>query len=191
MKKKSLLFIILVVTFFVVIAQPGAIGVRLGLGIGVSYQHQIGDKNMIQVDVDLPTYGLHGIQGTATYNWIIPLKSWNIANCNFIAGVGVGVGYQWWAGGGDVILFPWDRSLKNLERGTFLGAAGIIGFEWNFKFPLQLAIEYRPLVGPFLYQRYENTSQLPVKNEIGVDFYYRGLWESAVAISVRYKFGRK
>jgi hypothetical protein len=95
MKKLSLLAILLIVTCTVTIAQPRAIGGRLSWGIGPSYQHQIGEKNMIQADVDLIAYGLWGIQTTATYNWLIPLKSWEVVNWNLYAGVGIGGGYEW------------------------------------------------------------------------------------------------
>jgi len=190
MKKFSLLTIILLATCTVAIAQPRAIGGRLGYNIGISYQHQLGEKNMIQADVDLVAYALHGIQGTVTYNWIIPLKSWNVANWNLIAGVGAGVGFQWWAGN-NVIWHSWEYGPRNWGSGTFLGAAGMIGMEWNFKFPLQLAIEYRPIVGTILNQKKDYYEDHFVRNGIGVNFYYRGLWESAAAISVRYKFGGK
>ena len=188
MKKLSFLTIIMVATCTIAMAQPRAIGGRLGYNIGVSYQHQLGEKNMIQADVDLVAYALHGIQGTVTYNWIIPLKSWDVANMNLLAGVGAGVGFQWWAGN-DVVWIGYGP--EKWGSGTFLGAAGMIGLEWNFKFPLQLAIEYRPLVGPILHQKHDYYEDHSVRKGISADFYYRGLWESAAAISVRYKFGGK
>ena len=177
--------IILIATCTVAMAQPRAIGGRLGYNIGISYQHQIGEKNMIQADVDLIAYALHGIQGTVTYNWIIPLKSWDVVNWNLIAGVGAGVGFQWW---GNHVNYV--RTWGNWGTGTFLGVAGMIGMEWNFKFPLQLAIEYRPLVGPRIFQK-RDWDDDHFLGDIAATFHYRGLWESAAAISVRYKFGGK
>jgi hypothetical protein len=180
--------IILIATCTFAMAQPRAIGGRLGYNIGISYQHQIGEKNMIQADVDLIAYALHGIQGTVTYNWIVPLKSWEVVKWNLIAGVGAGAGFQWW-GGHYTHLDTWPLPYR--EGGTFLGAAGMIGMEWNFKFPLQLAIEYRPLVGTILHQKRDYYDDHFERKGIAAAFYYRGLWESAAAISVRYKFGEK
>jgi len=77
-------------------------------------------------------------------------------------------------------------------RGIFVGVAGMIGMEWNFKFPLQLAIEYRPLIGPIFSQKRDYYEDYSVKKEgIGVDFYYRGLFSGALAIGIRYKFSGK
>ena len=176
----SLLFIFLITTHIVAIAQPRAIGGRLGCSIGPSYQHQIGEKNMIQADIDFLGYGLWGVQGTVTFNWIIPLKSWETVNWNLCTGIGIGGGYE-----------SGMRTLRGLYHGWeggdgFIGIAGMIGLEWNFKFPLQLSVEYRPLIGPRLYRYYSNGGK-----KTYIDFYYRGLWTSAIAVGVRYKFGGK
>ena len=80
MKKLSLLTIILLATCTVAMAQPRAIGGRIGYNIGASYQHQIGEKNMLQADLDFYGLGWWGMQGTVTFNWIIPLVSVNAGN---------------------------------------------------------------------------------------------------------------
>ena len=170
MKKLSLVAIILLVACTVAMAQPRAIGVRLGWNIGASYQHQIGEKNMIQADIDFIAYGLWGTQGTVTFNWIIPLVSVDAGKLNLYPGVGVGGGYHWW-------------------RYGFVGVAGMVGIEWTFTFPLQLSFEYRPLIGLKLYgqPRHEDGP-----NRTNIAFLYKnGLWESAIAVGVRYKFGGK
>jgi hypothetical protein len=174
MKKLPLLAILLIATCTFAMAQPRAIGGRLGPSVGPSYQHQIGERTMIQADVDMLAYAA-GIQGTVTFNWIIPLKSWEKVNWNLLAGVGTGGGYEWC---GNRIIGWWGYG--------FVGAAGMVGLEWNFKFPLQLSVEYRPLIGPKFY--HENVTG---KKNTDTFFYYRGLWQSAVAIGVRYKFGGK
>ena len=180
MKKTSLLVIILVATCAIAMAQPRAIGGRIGYSLGVSYQHQIGEKNLIQADIDILKYGWCGTQGTVTFNWIVPLKSWEKANWNLLAGVGVGCGYEWWGGSAREDWYRWNSWWS--KSGGFIGVAGMIGLEWNFKFPLQLSVEYRPLIGTKLYR---------LDNLTNVGFYYHGLCTSAVAIGVRYKFGGK
>ncbi|MCL2434635.1 MAG: hypothetical protein FWD09_00680 [Lentimicrobiaceae bacterium] len=188
MKKTSLLIIILFAIYAVSMAQPRAIGGRLGWTIAPSYQHQIGEKKMIQADVDFIGYALWGVQGTVTFNWLIPLVSVNAGSLNLYPGVGIGGGCDWgWGGSG---LVDWLQGSKHpWFICGFVGIAGMIGLEWNFNFPLQLSIEYRPLIGPQFFKNgryylYENKS-------VGVDFYHRGLWTSAIAVGVRYKFGGK
>ena len=185
MKKLSLLALILIATCVVAMAQPRAIGGRLGLSAGPSYQHQIGEKTMIQADVDILAFAA-GIQGTVTFNWIVPLKSWEKANWNLIAGVGVGGGIEGW--GGRSYFYDASGNLIDIWGGHgFAGVAGMAGLEWNFKFPLQLSIEYRPVIGA----GFSKKPRFDDPNKTSVGFYKHGLWLSAVAIGVRYKFGGK
>jgi len=156
MKKLALLSVILMATCVVAMAQPRAIGGRIAWNIGASYQHSLGEKNMIQVDLDFPCYH-RGIQATATYNWIFPIKSWtHDGSWNWYAGVGAGLGCSW-------------------HKMGWAGVAGMIGVEYNFKFPLQLSLDWRPRIGPWF-----------SKNNIG--FHSEGLYTSAFGIGVRSKF---
>ena len=188
--KKLSLAIILIAICAMAMAQPRAIGGRIGWSIGPSYQHQIGEKTMIQADVDLLAYGFWGVQGTVTFNWIIPLVSVNAGNLNLYPGVGIGGGYEWWKSLKGNIPYDWYPYPYGRSGNGFIGIAGMIGIEWNFKFPLQLSFEYRPLIGVELYNRpryagsndYMTYLNLPYKN---------GFWESALALCVRYKFGGK
>jgi len=161
MRKLTLIAIVIIASCTVAVAQPRAIGGRLAYGIGPSYQHSIGEKNMIQADLDLA--GFFGIQGTVTYNWLFPINSWSgPGSWNWYAGVGGGAGWMfgWWGWGGY----------------GFVGVAGMIGAEYNFKFPMQLSLDWRPVIGPaFVYGA-------------GVAFNSWGLYASAVALGVRYKF---
>jgi hypothetical protein len=187
MKKLSLLTIILIVTCTIAMAQPRAIGGRFGWSIGPSYQHQIGEKNMIQADVDFLFYGIDGVQGTVTFNWIIPLLSVSAGSLNLYPGVGVGGGYEWWGRYRGYYQPVGSEPYTRLGAG-FLGVAGMIGVEWNFKFPLQLSVEYRPLIGVELYRRHSFTDG---RYETHTGFYMSGLWASAATIGVRYRFGGK
>ena len=138
-------------------AQPRAIGGRLGTGIEVSYQHSMGEKNMVEVELGMPWY--LGVQASATYDWIFNIKSWNGAGkWNWYAGVGAGIGGYWNHGYGV----------------GYVGVAGRIGVEYNFWFPLQLSLDWRPLIGPGF------------NNEV-VGFNDIGLY-SGIALGVRYLF---
>ena len=155
MKKLALLAVILMATCVVAMAQPRAIGGRLAWGIAPSYQHGFGEKNMLQIDLDFPAF-MWGVQATVTYNWIFGINSWTgPGSWNWYAGVGGGAGYYWWGA-------------------AFVGVAGMIGVEYNFKFPLQLSLDYRPVIGP----------------AFGSSVWFNGwgCYAGAFALGVRYKF---
>ena len=181
MKKLIVLVIVLMATCAVAMAQPRAIGGRVGYGIGVSYQHGFGEKNMLQADLDFPCY-YRGIQGTATYNWIFPISSWkNAGSWNWYAGVGGGAGYIWGWGRRHYEIYnyygDWGYGYYGGNYG-FIGAAGMIGVEYNFEFPLQLSVDFRPIIGPSFYRGGH------------VDFNYFGLFASSITVGVRYNFGK-
>ena len=44
-----------------VVAQPRAIGVNLGYGVDLSYQHGFGDANMLDVSVNIPAFNGIGL----------------------------------------------------------------------------------------------------------------------------------
>jgi len=189
MKKLSLLIIILIATCTVALAQPRAVGGRIGFGIGASYQHEFGDKNMLQVDLDVA--GFYSIQATATYNWIFPISSWSgPGSWNYYAGVGFGAGYAWW---GDWVRWV-SRAYGGAKFGGygaghgcgFVGVAGMIGVEYNFKFPMQISVDYRPIIGPCFYKKGVNYDKKG--KERNADYYYSGLVSSAISVALRYNF---
>jgi len=198
MKKLTVLMIILFATCAVAMAQPRAVGGRLGFGIGASYQHNVGD-NMIQVDLDIA--GFHAIQGTATYNWVFPISSWNKeGSWNWYAGVGAGIGYSWWGDwiglnaharkawkgyGGYGSYAGWGFGAGPGAGCGFVGVAGLIGVEYNCKFPMQVFVDYRPVIGPCFYS---NKFAADGKYYKKVDFYYDGLIASALTVGLRYNF---
>ena len=166
MKRLALFTVILFATCVVAMAQPRAFGGRFCYNVGASYQHSFGEKNMLQVDLDFPLF-FWGIQATATYNWIFPFNSWTKpGSWNWYAGVGGGAGYMW----------GWESSFfGNWYNFGLAGVAGMLGVEYNFKFPLQLSLEWRPLIGPTFHRGG------------GIGFNYDGLYISALALGVRYK----
>lgn len=123
-----------------------AIGLRIGdndgFGAEVSYQRFLSPKNRLEFDLgwrDSRYYDAVKLVGL--YQWV-----WNIdGGFNWYAGVGGGFG-AWeyddrdlppWANGNDP---DYD------DNGTFGVLAGDIGIEYNFDFPLQLSIDFRPEV---------------------------------------------
>jgi len=138
--KKLILSLILVAGFVSVLSAQDskkAIGVRFGgfsgYGAEVSYQQPLG-ANRLELDLGLNGMGL-GLNGV--YQWVKPLPQL-YEGFNWYWGVGAGLGlYNFKAFG--------------------LGVLGQIGLEYNFEFPLQLSIDYRPglYVLPTIYASYD------------------------------------
>ncbi|MGM9817511.1 MAG: hypothetical protein ACI30B_00845 [Paludibacteraceae bacterium] len=114
-------------------AQPRSVGANLGGHLGLSYQHSLGTNNMVDLDVSVPLLGnVWGLSGTCTYDWIDPGNTpvpWNNKG-----------EWHWYAGvGGAVGSYDF--------KSFFVGVAGHIGIEYDFWFPLQLSLDYRPSIG--------------------------------------------
>ena len=159
MKKLLVLVALIAMSAVAVNAQKRAIGARLGYGLEFSYQHNMGEKNMLEVEVGLPAFS--GIEAAATYDWLFPISSWQEAGSwNWYAGVGAGAGYSW--------LWGWGNY-------GYVGVAGRLGIEYNFDFPLSLSLDWRPIFGP----RFESGN---------IGFYDGGLYYGAIAWGIRYRF---
>ena len=129
---KKLLFVtVLALASVMAYAQPRAIGGRLGYGAEVSYQHGFGDANMLEVEVGVP--GFACLEAAITYDWIDPFGAtvpWNEKG-----------EWHWYMGVGGAFQADW------YGVGGFAGAAGRFGIEYDFWFPLQLSIDFRPTLG--------------------------------------------
>lgn len=141
--------------------SKNAIGLRFGnssgLGTEISYQRNFSDSNRLELDFGWKSrHDIDAIKLTGTYQWV-----WNIdKGFNWFAGPGLGVG-------------TWNSSYridkkKYSDNGTFALITGSVGIEYNFDFPLQIALDVRPEI-------YLN------------DTYRDGLYTD-VGIAVRYKF---
>ena len=163
--KKSILVMAAMFVFGVAtaVAQPRAVGANLGYGIGFSYQHGFGEKNMLDVAVDVPFF--NGIGGIVTYDWIDPFNTavpWsNKGEWHWYMGVGGTAGMYGFYG--------------NNGMGWYAGVAGHIGIEYDFWFPFQLSLDWRPNIGVTNWG-YDT-----------IGFNMGGLY-SGISLGVRYKF---
>ena len=150
--KKIILAAALVLGFAVAAsAQPRAIGVRIGNGGEISYQHSMG-SNFLEVDGGLGlglVDGVFNVGSTGIYNFMIS----EFGNgFGFYAGPGAGVGLAL----GEVNYLA-------------LSAAGMVGIEYNFNFPLQISLDFR--------------------QHIGIGFSGNGIWApSSIGLGLRYQF---
>lgn len=136
MKKLLLSAFVLLGMVFSAEAQDiskNALGLRLGdndgFGGEISYQRGLSSNNRLEFDLGWrSSKNVDAFKLVGLYQWV-----WNIeGGFNWYAGVGAGVG-------------SWSFENKDVkEDGSFVLAAGDIGIEYNFDFPLQLSLDFRP-----------------------------------------------
>lgn len=185
------------------VSSPRAVGVRVGYGVSLNYQHSLTDKNMLSFDLDFPGFNSFGLG--ITYDWLNPFNSnvpWStpMGTWNWYLGVGLngGADFRRVSSLTKSEILPPDQKLIT-EIGTYkkdagyLGVAGRVGLEYNFDFPLQLAVEWRPVLGlSFIGEtkEYKEAYRTEYTNEKRdhIGFYGTGLFSGAFALCVRYRF---
>jgi len=179
--KKSLLMIAVMAILSVAaaVAQPRAIGARLGYGVEFSYEHGLGN-NMLSIDAGLAGLFINntlGGEAVVTYDWINPFGAdfpgVSKGDWNWYMGVGAGAGAYFHREGNDNVNY-WHNHY-------FVGVAGRVGVEYNFWFPLQLSIDWRPVIGPSFCGNDKEVRE-------NVAFNMDGLYVGGLALGVRYKF---
>ena len=139
MKKIIFSAMMLIALAFTAQAQEiskNALGLRLGdndgFGGELSYQRKLSKNNRLELDLGFrnnDNYDAFKLVGL--YQWV-----WNIdGGFNWYAGLGAGIGSYSYNN------FPGSKYDGN---GTFLLAAGDIGIEYVFDFPLQISLDLRP-----------------------------------------------
>ena len=123
---KKTIIIIAAIFFFAIAAnaQSRGIGIRMGYGAELSYQHSI-DYNFVEADLG---WGPHGTWVTGIYDFLFPIQD----GFNFYAGPGAQLG-----------MYHYKKN-DELHSGFDLGLAGQLGIEYNFNIPLQLSLDWRP-----------------------------------------------
>ena len=184
MKKLLTTIVMLALTVGVTMAQPKAIGVRLGYNFEASYQHLFRSGGMLEVDAGVSPFitstgimitedGQQFVQhykyGRAelilAYDWVMDIKS------NFYWYIGVAAGVSW--GYGEFFNTPhYDKHGKLVEFSRLgLPAGAQIGLEYDLKIPLNLSVDWRPMINLFGLRQGDFTSNL-----------------FNVALGVRYRF---
>ena len=115
---------------FAATAQPRAIGARMGSGFEASYQHTVKGADFVEADLGL-LFLSSALNASAVYNFMIAQPAWtDRGEWGFYAGPGAALGLG-------VIG----------NSGFNLAAAGQVGLEYTFWFPLQLSFDIRAQLG--------------------------------------------
>ena len=155
MRRFILILIAALASVFIASAQPKALGLRAGMDCQLSYEHAVSLEDFVEADLGVEfIYGYAvGVNAAAAYNFMIAQPQWtDRGEWGFYAGPGASVGL----GLGEANYLT-------------LGAAGMVGLEYTFWFPLQLSVDFRQHIG---FSRGENPLWTP----------------SSIALSVRYRF---
>ena len=150
--------------------SKNAIGLRLaqndGFGAEVSYQRGLSERNRLEFDLGWRD-GKHydGFKLAGLYQWV-----WNID-----------AGFNWYVGaGGGLASYRYTEKNNNNNiyyKETYGFAAGDIGIEYNFDFPLLISLDFRPEIG-FGKEYYINDNRLYNNKDLDLD----------IALGVRYQF---
>ena len=130
-----------------------ALGLRFGgsngVGTEITYQRALSENNRLELDLGWNNrHDVDAFRLTGLYHWV-----WNLeGGFNWYAGFGAGVGS---------VDVPEGNEI-------FLTAAGNIGIEYDFDFPLLISLDFRP--------------------EIGLANYYGDDLGFDVALALRYQF---
>ena len=173
--KKFLFVVLLAAASITAYAQPRAIGANLGASLGFSYQHGFGESNMLDIAAYTPIVSgraaIWGLGATITYDWIDPFGAtvpWNEkGEWHWYMGVGGDGGY----------FFP--SNYYGTAGMGWVGAAGHFGIEYDFWFPFQLSLDWRPSIGVALVG--------DGAGGVGIGFNTPGLY-NGITLGVRYKF---
>lgn len=132
--KKIMLSLAFVMSFVVAVnaqVETSAAGLRLGYDSQeISYQRPLGDANRLELGLGYNSFGTNmagdtswGVALNGTYQWV-----WDLSDFND--------GFNWYAGFGGALI----------SHSSFVGVGALVqvGIEYNFDFPLQLSLDYRP-----------------------------------------------
>ncbi|MHC5309273.1 hypothetical protein ACYSNM_04235 [Myroides sp. LJL116] len=118
-------------------SAKNAIGLRFGsnsgLGTEISYQRNLHANNRLELGFGWKDrHDVNAFKLTGIYQWV-----WNIDK-----------GFKWYAGPGAAVG-TWNYSKSHggkrySDNGTFVLLTGDVGIEYNFDFPLQIALDLRP-----------------------------------------------
>ncbi len=144
-----------------------ALGLRLGdsdgFGAEISYQKLLSRSNRLELDLGFrDSRNYDAVKLAGLYQWVFPIDQ----GFNWYYGAGGGLGsvdfrYRYY----DI-----DYDGDDDNDGVFIFAAGDVGIEYNFDFPLLLSLDFRPEIGILGYNGFSDN------------------FDFDIALGVRYQF---
>ncbi|WP_298505148.1 hypothetical protein [uncultured Maribacter sp.] len=138
-----------------------ALGLRLGdsdgFGAEISYQKLLSRTNRLELDLGFrDSRNYDAVKLAGLYQWVFPIDQ----------------GFHWYYGaGGGLGSVDFGNIPNGSENdGIFIFAAGDIGAEYNFDFPLLLSLDFRPEIGIVGYKGFSDN------------------FDFDIALGVRYQF---
>ncbi len=135
--------------------SDNALGLRLGdsdgLGAEISYQKALSNSNRLEFNLgfrDSRAYDAFKIAGL--YEWVLPLEG----DFNWYYGVGGGFGSVSFE---SRVSDDEPDGIEEVDGGLFVFAAGNIGVEYNFDFPVVISLDIRPEIGLLGYSEFSNS----------------------------------
>jgi hypothetical protein len=134
--KKFLLLAVVAMFATTAFAQDykNSIGLRLGYGTELQYEHHFSSENYLEAN-----FGLSGFRGdrifvNALYNWNLCEWDWTPKAGRWFLSAGVG---------GSVGLWGYEKDATHY-LGAQVGVAGDVAFGIRFNKPVTLSVDYRP-----------------------------------------------
>ena len=190
MKRIIIALAIVFASTFSSYAQERAGGVRIGAtGFDLVYQHNITKNTFIEANMgfDFGARNNSGLKFTGIYNMILARPAWTeMGSWALYAGAGASLGDVY-----DLVKYDFTGNNRNYaDNGFMLALAFQAGVEFNFDFPLQLAIDIRPMLGLHINDgqfRIPRTNET-IKLERKATIYNHGFLGLIPSISARYRF---
>ena len=164
MKKLFVTLFVMCAIVGATMAQPRAIGARVGYNLEFSYQHSLGERMMMDLTAGATNVwnGWAYADVNAMFDWVFNING----GWNWYVGPGAGIGFgfgHWWK---DYGYIP-----------VRLNVGAQIGVEYQFDIPLNLSVDWRPMVNVLGF--------LPGEHGVKYPLYYSF---AGVALGVRYRF---
>ncbi len=151
MKKAFLILAVLIGSAAAALAQPKAIGGRLGFNCAdFSYQNYVLGNDFLEIDLGIDNGSDMGnFHADGIYNFMILRPDWTTSGSwGFYAGPGASIAV-------------WNKDDETTVHAGFLGN---VGLEYNFDFPLQLSVDLRPRL------MFSGNDHSPVSLGVGVRY---------------------
>lgn len=188
--KRLILTITIALAAITASAQPKSAGIRIGAtGFDAVYQHSMSRNLFIEgnIGLDFGNSGQAGFKATAIYNFVWARPAWtDQGSWALYAGPGVSIGAV-----NDMCVYKVGKERRGYEDGGFMLSLAVqVGVEYNFDFPLQLALDVRPYIGMHVNdgEDYNILEQETMKYGTTVGFYDNGLMGLIPTLSIRYRF---